>query len=276
MFELPEMVCLSEQINQAMTGKIIREGSLGNSPHKFVWYNRSHTEFAALTKGKTIGQSNVRGRWMFLPLDPGYVLVLGECGGKILFHPAGTPLPGKYHLALRFDDDTLFTVTTQMWGAMELYIRGEELQRDYIHNMRPTPLDDVFTPDYFRDLVHDLSTKEKRSVKSLLTQDQLIPGLGNSIAQDIMFHARLHPRHSIQELSDEQIGGLFESIIQTLGECISHGGRADETNLYKQPGGYQRLMDKASSGQPCPVCGTTIQSMQYLGGSCYFCPKCQT
>lgn len=38
MFELPEIANLSSQINKTLTGKIVRKGSLGNSPHKFVWY----------------------------------------------------------------------------------------------------------------------------------------------------------------------------------------------------------------------------------------------
>ena len=39
MFELPEYTTLARQMNESMTGKIIQKGELGNSPHKFVWYN---------------------------------------------------------------------------------------------------------------------------------------------------------------------------------------------------------------------------------------------
>src|SRR5512138_119279 len=119
MFELPEMTVLSRQMNQALRGKVIREGSLGNSPHKFVWYNRSREEFAGLARGKTTGEARAKGRWLLLDLDPGYVLVLGECGGKVLYHPAGSKMPSKYHLHLAFEDESFFTATTQMWGAME-------------------------------------------------------------------------------------------------------------------------------------------------------------
>ena len=37
MFELPEFITLAGQISETLTGKVIKEGSLGNSPHKFVW-----------------------------------------------------------------------------------------------------------------------------------------------------------------------------------------------------------------------------------------------
>ncbi len=125
MFELPEYATLTKQCNETLQGKVIQKGSLGNRPHKFVWYNRKPDEFTRLTKGKRIGKAWTKGKWLFAPLEPGYVLVLGECGGKLLYHPPGTKLPDEYHLLLVFEDDSALTVTTQMWGAMELYEKGE-------------------------------------------------------------------------------------------------------------------------------------------------------
>lgn len=275
MFEIPEYTVLARQMNAALVGKTIREGTLGNSPHKFVWYNRSHEEFAQLTAGKTVGAARVQGRWLSLPLEPGCILLFGECGGKILFHPPGSPLPVKYHLLIHFEDGSALSATTQMWGAMELYEAGLEQERQYVKNMRPTPLDSTFTFDYFSALVDELLQGEKRSAKSLLTQDQIIPGLGNSIAQDILFRAKVGPRRSLAEFSPGQRRDLYNAIVDVVAEVIAGGGRNDETDLFGKPGGYTRVMDSGAAGKPCPDCGATVQKMQYLGGACYFCPKCQ-
>lgn len=275
MFELPEYTILAGQINKTLVGKTIKNGSLGNSPHKFVWYNRKHDEFTKLTRGKVVGKARVQGRWLVVPLEPGYNLVLGECGGRILYHPADTELPEKYHLWLEFEDGSSFTVTTQMWGAMELYEAGKEQERQYIKGMRVTPVEKAFTFKYFSGLIDDLLKGEKRSTKSLLTQDQLIPGLGNASAQDILFRAHLLPRRALSELSPGQRRDLYDAIVDTVREIIDQGGRNDETDLFGKPGGYVRLMDSKAAGRPCPECGTKIQKMQYLGGACYFCPKCQ-
>ncbi len=275
MFELPEVVTLAKQMNDTLKGKTIRRGQLGNSPHKFVWYNRTHDEFERLTKGKTVGEARAKGRWLFTPLEPGYVLLLGECGGKVLHHAAGSPVPKKYHLYITFEDDSFLTVTTQMWGAMELYDEGEEQDRQYVKGMRTTPIEPEFTFDYFAALVDDLVEGEKRSAKALLTQDQIIPGLGNAIAQDILFRARLHPRHPIADLSAVQRRALYDAIVSTVGEVMEKGGRYDEYDLHGNRGGYIRLMDKNAVGRPCPECGGEIEKMQYLGGACYLCPSCQ-
>lgn len=261
MFELPELITLSRQISETLKGKIIREGSLGNSPHKFVWYNRKPEEFTHLTEGKTIGEAYVKGRWMFIPLEPGYILVLGECGGRILYHPAGVKLPEKYHLFLRFEDNSTLTVLTQMWGAMELFETGQENERKYIKDMRMTPIDPEFTFDYFSSMIEALLLGEKRSIKSLLTQDQLIPGLGNAIAQDIMYYAHLHPRRSLADLTAGQRRDLYAAIMDTVREIIDRGGRNDEVDLFGRPGGYIRLMDSAASGKPCPACGRTVEKI---------------
>lgn len=275
MFELPEYLTFAKQMNETLKGKIIKTGQLGNSPHKFVWYNRDRDEFERLTKGKRVGEANVKGRWLFIPLEPGYVLLLGECGGKIIFHAAGSKVPKKFHLYITFEDESFLTVTTQMWGAMELYERGKELDREYVRDMRLTPVESEFTFDYFCSLMDELVDTGKRSAKSLLTQDQIIPGLGNAIAQDILFRAGLHPRHPIGGLKKPQKRLLYDAIVDTVDEVTKNGGRYDEYDLYNQPGGYVRIMDKNALGRPCPECGGKVEKIQYLGGACYLCPNCQ-
>ena len=192
----------------------------------------------------------------------------------MLLHPAGSQMPKKYHLCITFEDGSSFTVMTQMWGAMELYEAGHEQERKYIKGMGPTPVDPDFTPQYLSALIDSFSG-QKRSVKGLLTQEQIIPGLGNAIAQDILFRARLHPRHPIDELSQAQQNSLYDAIIQTVRDVIAGGGRHDEYDLYGHTGNYVRIMDSRAVGRPCPACGTVVQRIQYLGGACYFCPQCQ-
>jgi formamidopyrimidine-DNA glycosylase len=275
MFELPEFVTLCRQINDTLKGKAILRGELGNSLHKFVWYNRTHEEFAELTRGKTVGEANTKGRWLFVPFEPGYVLVLGECGGKVLYHLPGAKLPQKYHLHVVFEDETFLTATTQMWGAFELYDKGAEQERQYVKGMATTPAEPEFTFDYLNTLIDELATGKKRSAKALLTQDQTIPGLGNAIAQDILFRARLSPRHPITDLDTGQRRALYDAIVNTVADVIAQGGRYDEFDLYGNRGGYVRLMDKNAVGRPCPGCGGEVKKTQYLGGACYFCPTCQ-
>ena len=187
MFELPEYVVLAGQMNQSIRGKTVQRGSLGNSPHKFVWYNQTPQAFEAQTKGKKVGAASSRGRWLFLNLEPGYVLVFGECGGRILFHRTGEKLPDKYHMLI----------------------------------------------------------------------------------------AKLHPKKDISALSTDQEKTLYQAIVQTVKKVIDQGGRNDEYTLFGEQGSYNRLLDKDSPKDGCPICGGTVEKIHYLGGSSYYCVNCQ-
>lgn len=276
MFELPEYLNFARQMNRTLRGKTVARGQLGNSPHKFVWYNRKPVEFEKLTRGKRVGKAITRGRWVCVALEPGYVLVFGECGGRLLYHEPGAARPAKYHLLLEFEDGSALSATTQMWGAYELYEAGRELERKYIKDQRVTPDSPRFTWAYFSKLVDSLLKGPKQSVKELLVQHQTIPGLGNAIAQDIMFRARLHPRRPLSELAAPERRRLYEAITGLVKEAADKGGRADELDLFGKPGGYVRVMDSSAAGRPCPGCGAQVQKIAYLGGAAYFCPRCQT
>ena len=203
------------------------------------------------------------------------MLLLGECGGKVLYHSPGSKVPRKFHLYIEFEDDSFFTAMTQMWGAIEPYEQGKESDRKYLKGMRATPTEPGFTFEYFDGLRRNIGLEEKRSVKGLLTQDQIIPGLGNAIAQDILFRARLHPRHPIADLTAGQTRVLYDAILDTVAEVVEKGGRYDEYDLHNNRGGYIRIMDKNAVGRPGPDCGTAIEKIQYLGGACHLCPVCQ-
>ena len=43
-----------------------------------------------------------------------------------------------------------------MWGAMELYAKGQERKREYVRDMRPTPIEPEFTIEYLSTLVDEL------------------------------------------------------------------------------------------------------------------------
>lgn len=275
MFEIPEYVTIAKQMNEIIKGKVIKDGFLGNSPHKFVWYNQTPEAFTKILKSKSIGTISTKGRWLFITIEPGYVLVFGECGGKIIFHETTKGIPEKYHMLINFTDGTSVTAMTQMWGAMELYRQGEEQNRQYVKDMRITPVEKGFTYVYFKKLLQESTEGTKRSAKSLLTQDQLLPGLGNSIAQDILLKAGVHPKADISKMSEEQKRVLYETIKETLKEAIRGGGRDDEYDFRGNLGKYKRLLDKESVKNGCPICGSVINKIQYLGGASYYCNECQ-
>ncbi len=100
-------------------------------------------------------------------------------------------------------------------------------------------------------------------------------GVGNGCLQDILWHARLHPRHRAVELSRGKQLDLYHATVDTLHEMVERGGRDGDFDLHDRPGGYRRLLHSKTAGAPCPNCGAAISKEAYLGGTVYFCPRCQ-
>ena len=119
------------------------------------------------------------------------------------------------------------------------------------------------------------STRGKRSVKAFMASQPRISGVGNGYVQDICFRARLHPKRDITTISGRERLRWYHAIRGVLRDAIEAGGRDTESDLFGQPGGYVAKMDRRALGEPCPDCGTPIEKIAYLGGSCYFCPRCQ-
>ena len=271
MIELPEVLTIARQMNDEVRGRRIESGKCGIHPHKFAWYNRKPEEYEEILAGKTVGEVTGDGNWLFVPLEPGFVLLFGDMGGWILFHQDESTVPEKYELMLRFEGSSYLTVKIQMWGFIKLVEESEAVN----YRRTLTPISDEFTYDRFEQLVEDYEEKEKKSIKYFMISKSGISGIGNSYLQDILFKAKIHPKRIVSEISDRECRALYGAITGTIGEAIELGGRYDERDLFNNPGRYERILDRKARGNPCPGCGTPIEKIQYLGGASYFCPSCQ-
>ena len=275
MIELPEAVVIGRQMDEALKGKRIAFGNRGNSPHKFAFSNGTSEEYEAIFRGKTVGGTTSHGMSILTEIGADHRLVLGCGGERITLHPAGAALPKKHQLLLQFDDGAALTVTISGLGNTLLLPAAEAGQHAHVKQDRITPLDDAFTWDTFRQLFEPIALDSKTSLKYFLISEPGVWGMGNGCLQDILFHARLHPRRRAVETTETERRALYDAIRSTLQKMVDLGGRDSEIDLYGHPGGYQRILDSRSAGQPCPECGTTIEKIQYLGGACYLCPTCQ-
>ena len=276
MIELPEALVIARQMNEALTGKRIERGHRGNAPHKFAFASGSSKEYETILQDKTVGKSWAHGNSILTAIEPGHTLVLGGGGERILFHPRELKLPKKHHLWLSFADGTALTVSVQGWGNTLLLSRASAGEHRHVQAGRVTPLSDAFTWEHFQALFAQVDPESKASIKYFIVSEPGVWGIGNGCLQDILFRARIHPRRRAVDVTGPKRRALFDAINTTLQEVVDLGGRESERDLYGERGRYVRLMDSKTAGRPCPTCGTPIAKIQYLGGSCYLCPTCQT
>jgi formamidopyrimidine-DNA glycosylase len=275
MIELPEALIIARQMSEELVGKQIEFGVRGNVPHKFAFYSRSAEEYEAILKGKVMGEATGHGNAILASVGPDYTLVLGGGGERILFHQSESTLPKKHHLLLHYRDGTYLTVTVQGWGNILLLHQSELLEHPHVGEKRVSPLSDGFTFEYLQGLLGELEEGDSRSIKFFVISEPGIWGVGNGYLQDILFRAKIHPRRRATDIVEEERRTFHRAIRETLKQAVELRGRDTERDLYNRRGGYRRILDSKSVGQPCPECGTPVEKIQYLGGTCYLCPSCQ-
>ncbi len=162
-----------------------------------------------------------------------------------------------------------------MYGGLACF-KNDEYDNEYylIAKKKPSPISKDFTNSYWESLFTPETVK--LSTKAFLATEQRIPGLGNGVLQDILFNAKIHPKRKICTLSIDEKNFLLNVVNLTLVEMINKGGRDTEKDLLAEEGRYFTKMSNKTAGKPCPACRSDIKKMAYLGGSVYFCEKCQS
>jgi formamidopyrimidine-DNA glycosylase len=270
--ELPEAAVLARQINETLVGKKVKNVIAAQTPHKLAWYFGDPREYRSLLAGKVIsGATSYGGQ---VEIAAGKAKVLFSDGVNLRYYKKGEKLPDKHQLLLEFDDGSSLVGWVQMYGGLSAFPDGKNDNKYYLTaKEKPSPLSGDFDEDYFKSLLDEATAK--LSLKAFLATEQRIPGLGNGVLQDILFNAKTHPKKRTATLSAAEQTVLFGSIKNTLSEMTANGGRDTENDLLGKPGAYKTRLSKNTMAQPCPVCGTLIKKEAYLGGSIYYCSRCQ-
>lgn len=268
--ELPEAVTVARQMNEVLPGKRICSADLKDcdSLIRQTFVNMHRFDVV----GTTVGNVTNKGKWIFIRLDPGlWLLTALETSGQILYHRSQETVPAKYNLKLQFHDDAYLTVRIVGWGFLHVVLASELKEHFFTRNLGVSPLDEqAFSHDAFARLLAEYPGK---SVKEFFLDQSRVAGIGNGYMQEILLRAKVHPRRKVSALEGAEREALFLAVRQTMDAAVASGG--SEVDLFGQPGGYSKLLGLHMLGQPCPVCGTPIERLKYMGSSTYLCPSCQ-
>ncbi len=111
-------------------------------------------------------------------------------------------------------------------------------------------------------------------IKTVITDQSVIAGIGNAYSDEILHTAKLSPFATASKLTDPQIAALHDAMVAVLTDAVdrSVGQQAATLKGEKRSG----LRVHARSGLPCPVCGDTVREVSFADKSFQYCPGCQT
>ena len=272
--ELPEVEHVVRALATAITGRRIVAAELRL---KRLAPETSRGVFNRKLKGVRIESVTRRGKFILLQLDSAAVLMVHlRMTGKFVRLTAEQELPSYAHAIFYLDDDRrLVFCDMRQFGRMKIVAASRLQQTREIGKLAPEPLLDGFTPDY----LHDILSRSKRSLKTLLLDQTRVLGLGNIYAAEALFLARISPFAIAAKITKPRTLRLYQAIRDVLEEAIESGSTL-RIDLEDGDGGYFSTLDKfwrvyERAGEPCVNCGARIRRAVQGGRSTYFCPRCQ-
>ena len=139
----------------------------------------------------------------------------------------------------------------------------------------PDPL--VMTADEWADQL----SGTRRPIKNALLDQQIVVGIGNIYASEILHRARISPKSPAGELSTRRIAQLARASAQILRDAIRCEGSTLGDGTYRsalnRDGSYQNMhCVYQKSGELCPTCRRgRIRRIIQAQRSTFYCPRCQ-
>jgi formamidopyrimidine-DNA glycosylase len=101
-------------------------------------------------------------------------------------------------------------------------------------------------------------------LKARLLDQRAISGVGNLLADEILWRARLSPRRPAGDLSADELDHLRRAVRAAVRYAIRNGGaHTGEFTPHRERDGH------------CPRCGTGLERATIGGRTTFWCPACQ-
>ncbi len=269
--ELPEVEALAAYLRERAVGRRVDRFEV-SAISALKTFDPPPTAAA----GRAVADATRHGKFLDVVLDGDLHLVvhLARAGWLHYRESFASPLPlkpgkGPIALRVRLDDGSGFDLTeagTQKRLAVHLV--ADPRQVPGVARLGPDALG--ADPETFAARLRS----RRGQVKGVLTDQEVLAGVGNAYSDEILHVARMSPFALTNRLSDEQMTRLYEASREVLTGAVrrSVGQRSAELKGEKRAG----LRVHARTGLPCPVCGDTVREVSFADSSLQYCPNCQT
>jgi formamidopyrimidine-DNA glycosylase len=240
-----------------------------------TYVSRPHSpgELRSALTGRSLTAAHRRGKTIWLetsgtggpaaPVGPELGIHLGMTGRIVVTSPDGSVAEGgdppRYYPTPPKAEWGRFTLTFADGGSLVLLdprrLGRVRLNPD-IGALGPDAM--LVTPAQFRAII----TKGTIAVKARLLDQSKIAGVGNLLADEILWQARVSPRARVDTLSPAQVNRLYRALKSVLESAVAKGGaHTGDMIAARQPGGV------------CPRDGAPMAHGMVGGRSTWWCPR---
>lgn len=220
--------------------------------------------FARVLRGRRVRTVDRRGKYLLIGLDGDLTLVVHlRMTGDFATTRPGAPVHPHTRVIFEINHTHLRFVDLRRFGHMDLLTPRGLARFPALARMGIEPLSPEFTLDRFRTLLRGRSG----ALKALFLRQDLIAGIGNIYADEILWQARLHPGRSAAGLGPKSVARLHRAIRTVLARAVEGLSR------YGHPVG--RFLDAREAEGRCPRCRRPLAAQRIAGRTTYFCRFCQ-
>ncbi|MEV4556867.1 DNA-formamidopyrimidine glycosylase family protein [Kitasatospora sp. NPDC049285] len=267
--ELPEVQALAERMTAACAGRTLERVEVLS-----IQVLKTFDPPVQALAGRPVSGVGRHGKFLDLATDGGPHLVVHLARAGWVHQRASFPAKppsrrGPLALRLVLDDGSGFDLTEQgTTKRLAAHVVTDPQQVPGIARLGVDAL--AATPEQLAAMAAGAS----RRLKTFLTDQTLLAGIGNAYSDEILHTAKLSPYALAASLDEEQLGRLHAAIRHELTAAL-------ELLRAAPPGGLKsekkaNLAVHGRAGEACPVCGDTVRSVNFADSSLQYCPTCQT
>jgi len=268
--ELPEVEALAAYLRERAVGRTVERVEV-SAISALKTYDPPVTVLA----GRPVTDATRHGKFLDVLIGDLHLVVHLARAGWLHYRDSlkgGTPLkPGSGPIALRvrLSDGSGFDLTeagTQK--KLAAYLVREPAEVPGVARLGPDAL--AVTREEFEQRLRS----RRGQVKGVLTEQDILAGVGNAYSDEILHAAKLSPFAITDRLSEEALDRLYAALRAVLTDAVTRsvGPQAASLKGEKRSG----LAVHARTGLPCPVCGDTIRDVSFHDSNFQYCPRCQT
>ncbi|GGT96910.1 Fpg/Nei family DNA glycosylase [Actinomadura citrea] len=211
-------------------------------------------------RGRRFEEPHRHGKWLLAPAQGPVVLLHFGMTGSLTWHRPDEPRHRHDRVVWKLPDGELRYRDMRKLQGVRLAATAQEAD-ETLETLGPDALN--LSRD---DLAATLSAHRGR-LKTTLTDQAVIAGLGNLLADEICWRARINPLRPARDLTAPDLTTLHRAMRRVLHDSIKAA---------RVPPRRTWLTGARDTPAPtCPRCGTPLESRRLSGRRTVWCPHCQ-
>lgn len=267
--ELPEVEALADHLRRHAVGRTVARIEIAS-----LSVLKTFDPPTSSLHGRGITEALRRGKFLSLRIGDFYLIAHLSRAGWLRWSDklSAVPLkPGKGPIALRvhLGDGCGFDLTeagTQK--RLAVWLVDDPVKVAAIAALGPDAL------SVTRDELGELLAHNGGRIKTVITDQRVIAGIGNAYSDEILHVARLSPFATASKLTEAQHAELHAAIVAVLTDAVDRSVGRQAATLKGEKRAGLAVHDR--TGLPCPACGDTVREVSFADKSFQYCPRCQT